>query len=433
MALSLQSVYDQYLASHSRMLLDKEKVRTRQRNDIRELYRSIMKCNRNSPVFVQNFSDDAKSNALHLKQSAFVLNESIQPFLSAGANPADQFQSAFISNSSLADVEYTSGFLSSAPKEFLLQVHQIACGQVNTGTFLQPNGRLFSSGSYSFDISTKPTGYTFQLSIDSNESTYHVMDRIARMINRSHIGITASVISDQKHRCAMQLSSDHFGLTNKKTSLFSITDMHYQNPKNLVSTFGLDHVSRPASDASFTIDGNTYSSPTNQITLTNGFTLSLKSPSEQIAKISLKTDTDDISEKIDYFITQYNNLMDELHDFDPPTSSVRMLSKDISNITRDLQDSLDYLGITIQKDNAHLTFNQQAFLDGYRKTPDITELLHPMEQLSERLSGRLNQVMINPLKYICMAMVAYKDITKDNFASPYEAYVYSGIFFSSYI
>ena len=92
MALSLQSVYDQYLASHSRMLLDKEKVRTRQRNDIRELYRSIMKCNRNSPVFVQNFSDDAKSNALHLKQSAFVLNESIQPFLSAGANPTDQLQ-----------------------------------------------------------------------------------------------------------------------------------------------------------------------------------------------------------------------------------------------------------------------------------------------------------------------------------------------------
>lgn len=433
MVLSLHSVYDQYLASHSRTLLNRDKVKTRQSNDHWRLYRSIMKCNRNSPVFVQNFTDVAKSNALHLKQSAFSLNESILPFLSVGTNPADQFQSAFISDSALADVQYSSGFLSSAPKEFLLQVHRTACGQINTGSFLPPNSKLFSSGCYSFDISTKPTGYTFQLAIDSNESTYNVQDRIARMINRSHIGVIASVISDQKHCCALQLTSEYSGLSNTRASSFSVTDTHYQNPVDLVSTLGLDQVSQAVANASFTIDGNLYSSQANQITLTNGFTLFLKSPSKQIAKISLKTDTDAISEKIDHFITQYNNILDELHDFNPASSSVRMLSKDISGTVGNLQSSLAGLGITITKDNGHISFDRQVLNEAYRKTPDITQLLDPMIQLSKNLSAKLDQILINPLKYICMSMVAYKDITRDNFASPYETCVYSGIFFNSYI
>ena len=104
-----------------------------------------------------------------------------------------------------------------------IEVHQLATSQINTGHYLQPNSRTVKPGDYSFDLNINNLTYEFQFNVDEEESNSDIQNKLARLINRSNIGLNASVSEDSLGNTALNIESDMTGVSVIKPTIFNIS------------------------------------------------------------------------------------------------------------------------------------------------------------------------------------------------------------------
>ena len=426
----LNTVYNNYLAAYSPRQLTK--YDTHKKSELRSVYNSIVKLNKDAPWYLPTTNKDTQHYAVSLKENARELHNAIAQLGGLEQDSMFRKKSAYSTDTEVAEAAYIgSDALTSTSPEFDLKVKELATPQENLGYFLPDLATTLSPATYSFDISINDMNYEFQFNINEGDTNRQIMDRLSRLINNADIGIQANV-AESDSRYALRLTSDATVVPANKAYHFRVSDDHTSKASGVVGNMGLNYISHPASNACFLINGEERSSSSNHFTVGKLFDVQIKavSPEDKPVHIGLKTDTESITDNINQLISSYNSFIRSAASYLETQSRSRQLVREFSSIASHYGTSLENMGMHLQDDGI-LSVNDEKLQQAAASAGNDLSSFSVLKDFSSSLLRKSDQVSLNPMDYVDKKIVAYKN-PGHNFISPYTTSAYSGMMFNSY-
>lgn len=429
---NLNNVYNFYMTTYAPK--SSTPYDTHKKSELRHVYNSIVKMNKEAPLFILDTSKDSQQFAVGIKENARELRNTIA---SLGGLDEDELLNkkvAYSSNEEIVSAKYVG---SKKPDDdfpsYEVGVTHLASSQVNLGKFLpadEPN--TLSPDTYSFDVGIEDLNYEFQFSIKASDTNNDIQSRLSRLINNANIGMSAQVITDDNGRSALRMESDATGLKDGKKAQFVISDQRTSKTAGVVDYLGLDYTSSPATNASFLVDGEEHSSTTNRFTLDNTYELQFNGVSSaegETASIGIKTDVESLTENINTLVKGYNSFLQAVSEYNAVQPKSGRLFKEMSSVARVYAKGLTSAGLNLNLDGTLEVDNN--VLRQKATSEDAKEAFSSMKGFTNSILRKSNQVSLDPMHYVNNVIVAYKNPGK-NFASPYITSAYSGMMFNSY-
>ena len=426
----LNTVYNNYLAAYSPRQLTK--YDTHKKSELRSVYNSIVKLNKDAPWYLPTTNKDTQHYAVSLKENARELHNAIAQLGGLEQDSMFRKKSAYSTDTEVAEAAYIgSDALTSTSPEFDLVVKELATPQENLGYFLPDLATTLSPATYSFDISINDMNYEFQFNINEGDTNRQIMDRLSRLINNADIGIQANV-AESDSRYALRLTSDATGVPANKAYHFRVSDDHTSKASGVVGNMGLNYISHPAGNACFLINGEERSSSSNHFTVGKLFDVQIKAVSseDKPVHIGLKTDTESITDNINQLIGSYNSFIRSAASYLETQSRSRQLVREFSSIASHYGTSLENMGMHLQDDGI-LSVNDEKLQQAAASAGNDLSSFSVLKDFSSSLLRKSDQVSLNPMDYVDKKIVAYKN-PGHNFVSPYTTSAYSGMMFNSY-
>lgn len=431
MSAVMGDIYNNYLTTYTPKSITR--YDTHKKSELRNVYDSIVKINRESPWFLPVTSKDTQHYAIDIKENARQLHNTIAQLGGLEENGLLDKKSAFSTDEDIASVTYVGAEGSEPPfSDLSLEVRSLASSQENLGLFLPSDSKVdLPAGTYSFDVGINDMNYEFQFSIDEDETNLELQERLMRLVNNSAIGIKAS-IAESEGRTSLRFTSDAQGLGYGKTEIFSVSDNHTSKSSGTVDYFGLDYVSREASNAEFLLNGEPRSAYSNHFTLGRIFEVQLKGvcPEGEPVRIGLKTDADSLTDNVTQLINGFNDFIKAASAYLETQARSKNLVREMYGIANLYSDSFDAMGVSAQEDGT-LNVDRAKFRSVASQSSDISRTFRNVKDFSTALLRKSNQVSINPMDYVERKIVAYKN-PGHNFASCYSTSAYTGMMFNSY-
>nr|MBQ8253160.1 flagellar filament capping protein FliD [Lachnospiraceae bacterium] len=419
---ALNQVYNHYLTEYAPKT--NTPLDTHKKSDLRSIYNSIIKMNKESPLYLLDKSPASKAYAVGLKESARTFRNSVMATRSSldEKNVLDQ-KKAYSSHPEIASAKYIGmqedGADTSAPT-FRLDVAKLAQNQVNTGNALVSDEQIdLAEGSYSFDVSIKDMSYEFQFELHENDSNIEVQNRLQRLIQSANIGLEASVVEDGEGNSLLKLESVSTGLAPDKETLFEISDENTSKTKGIVDYLGLAQISQQPSNALFEVNGIERTASSNTFTVEKVYEITLNGPSSEpgmTTEIGLKNDIESLSENIHSLADSYNRFIDDVSANPGSHSKSTQLMSEISRITRHYSAGLHIIGLNFAADG-HLSIDDEQ-MQTVAADSDSNEAFSSVKDFANSMLRKSNQISLNPMQYVNKTVVAYKNPGK-NYPSPY--------------
>ena len=425
----ISSVYSYYLSQYGNKSNSKYDSHTR--TQLKNTYSKVVKINSQTPVYKLDLSTAAQKYAIDLKEHARAL-ENITEDLSDGADGTMTFKkSAVSSNASAVNASYITDFGAASDDEsFDINVKQLACSQLNTGNYLQPRSKHIKPGEYSFDLSINDVIYEFQFKVDNSETTNNIQNKIARLINRSNIGLTANIKEDSLGNTAINIESESTGITGTTPVIFSIKSDDANN-QLLIDTLGLDRVTQYPSNAIFDVDGDERSSMSNSITINKAYNVKLSKITEEPVTISLKADADSIVESLNELVAGYNNLISVTNDENNNHfQGTEKLQNEIASIARSYKKQLADSGLSLNKDGT-ISTDKEVIINADNKDA-LSHIYESLNSFKNSIKEKAEDIALNPMDYVNNKIIAYKNPLR-SFPDPYNLSAYTGMMFNGYI
>ncbi len=394
------------------------------KSELRSIYNSIVKINKDSPLYkiaqtgdVTKFAIDIKENAHRIQNVIASLNESGDDISSVLNKKV-----ALSSNEDAVSVTYVGNGSTDESSAFDLDVIQLAKPQVNEGNYLNPRGHAFQEGSFSFDLDTPANSYEFQFNVNSGDSNYDVQSKIARLVNQSDIGLEAEVVTNDANETALRITSKQTGLAEGEEALFYIQS---GTSWNEMTALGIGRITSPATNSAFILNGKEHSSLANTFTINKSFEVTLHQPTQEgsPAHIGFKANTDAISDSIHDMLQAYNGMVAVGHKYADSQHSGRLLTE-ITSIGRSLSEDLNATGITSDEQGL-LHLNREQLADAIN-SEDADKHFKTLITFKNALAREARKTSINPMNYVDKVIVEYKNPGK-TFAAPYAPSAYSGL------
>lgn len=429
---ALNTVYNHYLTAYAPK--GSTRYDAHKTSELRGIYNSIIKLNKESPLYLPNTSKASQRFAVGLKESARQLRNTIA---SLGGLDEDEMlnkKAAYSSNPDLAE----ASFIGDIPEKedipsFEIEVVSLASGQTNMGSFL-PASKAVSlpEDTYSFDVSINDLSYEFQYSIHADETNREIQERLARLITNADIGLNADVIEDGGGNSALRLSTVSTGLKNDRDILFYVSDDASGQQKGCVNYLGIDSIAAAPSNAEFLVNGEKRTSFSNHFTIDKMFEIQLNgvsSSSGDTAEIGVKADVDSLTENIGKLIDGYNTFIGSAADYSASFPKSGRLVGEMNRIASLYHTGFEKMGVSysetgglsLDKD----ALRQSALSDGGQ------ESLNTIKDFANSVLRKTGQVTLNPMQYVEKTIVSYKNPGR-SFAIPYVTSAYSGMMFNSY-
>lgn len=427
----LNNVYNHYLTTYAPKSVTQ--YDTHKRSELRSVYNSIVKLNKESPLYILDTSKDTQEFAVGIKENARSLHNTI-----ASLGGLDEYsllnkKTAFSSNEEVVSAEYIgTPDEASADTSFSIEVHSLASPQVNLGSFLPNETVELEPDTYSFDIHVNDLNYEFQFVIKENETNKEVQERLSRLINNAGLGLNAQVTADSSGHTSLQVASTTTGLLPGQNSIFEITDNHTSKRSGTVEYFGLDYTASQASNASFLLNGEERSTVSNHFTVGKMYELQLNGITAvegDATTIGLKTDLDSFTDNVRQLVGGYNSFIKAAANYTDKHPKGTRLVNEMHNISDYYQSSLESMGLLVDEDGS-LQLDDNLLKQSVSED-DINSALTSVKTFANSLLRKTEQVSINPMHYADKTIVAYKNPGR-NFASPYITSAYSGMMFNSY-
>lgn len=425
----ISSVYSYYLSQYGNKSNSKYDSHTR--TQLKNTYSKVVKINSQTPVYKLDLSTAAQKYAIDLKEHARAL-ENITEDLSDGADGTMTFKkSAVSSNASAVNASYINDFgAASNDESFDINVKQLACSQLNTGNYLQPRSKHIKPGEYSFDLSINDVIYEFQFKVDNSETTNNIQNKIARLINRSNIGLTANIKEDSLGNTAINIESESTGINGTTPVIFSIKSDDANN-QLLIDTLGLDRVTQYPSNAIFDVDGDERSSMSNSITINKAYDVKLSKVTEEPVTISLKADADSIVESLNELVAGYNNLISVTNDENNNHfQGTEKLQNEIASIARSYKKQLADSGLSLNKDGT-ISADKEVIINADNKDA-LSHIYESLNSFKNSIKEKAEDIALNPMDYVNNKIIAYKNPLR-SFPDPYNLSAYTGMMFNGYI
>ena len=425
----ISSVYSYYLSQYGNKSYSKYDSHTR--TQLKNTYSKVVKINSQTPVYKLDLSTAAQKYAIDLKEHARAL-ENITEDLSDGADGTMTFKkSAVSSNASAVNASYITDFGAASDDEsFDINVKQLACSQLNTGNYLQPRSKHIKPGEYSFDLSINDVIYEFQFKVDNSETTNNIQNKIARLINRSNIGLTANMKEDSLGNTAINIESESTGINGTTPVIFSIKSDDANN-QPLIDTLGLDRVTQYPANAIFDVDGDERSSMSNSITINKAYDVKLSKVTEEPVTISLKADADSIVESLNELVAGYNNLISVTNDENNNHfQGTEKLQNEIASIARSYKKQLADSGLSLNKDGT-ISADKEVIINADNKDA-LSHIYESLNSFKNSIKEKAENIALNPMDYVNNKIIAYKNPLR-SFPDPYNLSAYTGMMFNGYI
>lgn len=429
---ALNSVYNHYLTTYAPKT--NTSLDTHKKSELRGIYNSIVKINKESPLFILDDSKESKAYAIGLKEDARELQHTINSLGGLDEEELLSKKMAFSSDESIASVKYVGDSSAAANAPSLsLEVRSLASPQVNLGNYLASDSEVsLPTDTYSFDLGINDFNYEFQFQIRDGDTNLDIQERLQRLINNSDIGINAMVLEDGEGNSALKLTSQKSGLSGSQDHIFRITDDQTSMKSGVVDLLGIGEMTRVPSNAEFVLNGVEHSASSNTFTVEKMYELTLNgvSPEEGMATdIGIKTDTESLVENLRQLFNGYNQFLRSTIEYTEKHPKSNQLVSEMWHIAGEYANPLSDVGVNIAEDGS-VSFDentlQQAIDDG-----SIVKGFNDIKGFAKSLYRKSNQVSLNPMNYVEKTIVAYKNPGK-NFATPYITSAYSGMMFNSY-
>lgn len=423
----ISNVYSYYMAEYGVRPADRHS--THKKSELRDIYNNIVKISRSSPFFDVDISEESQKLAIDIKEAANKLSN-ITADLTDASNGNMTFKSiARSSDESVLTANYIgSPQTAGSSKEMDISVKQLATPQVNTGKYLNPRARNLYSGTYSFDVDIGSTEYELQFTVKDEEKNIDVQNKLARLINRSNIGLNATVERNAQDDSALVITSNMTGIGDRPV-IFNITDNNTSALSGAVDAYGLNHTTQYPSNAVFTLNGVDKTSTSNNFTIDREYEISLKSINKEgeSVTVGLKQNFDSIVDSLEELTAQYNNLTRLAKDSN--SSGGRHLYNDMTGVARIYNQTLSSNGITINSDGL-LEINHNRLKEASEEGT-ILNSLSDLSRFKNALQHKAGSIMINPMEYINKTIISYKNPSRPS-SDPYMTSLYSGMMYNGY-
>lgn len=429
---NLTNVYNFYMTTYAPR--SSTPYDSHKKSELRGVYNSIVKMNKESPLYIIDTSKDSQRFAVSMKENARELRNTIASLGGLDEEELLNKKVAYSSNQNIAKAAYIgSSRQNDDSPTYDIEVNRLASTQVNTGKFL-PNDEPVSLApdTYSFDISIDDLNYEFQFSIKPTDTNRDVQDRLARLVTNANIGMTAKVIAGEEDTSYLRMESNSTGLKDGRSYIYRISDHRTSKTSGAVDYFGLDHVSTQPTNASYMVNGEERSSTSNRFTLAHTYEVELTGVSSEegeTASIGLKTDVESLTENINTLVRGFNSFLKAVAEYSDNQPKSNRLFTEMSSVARVYARDLTSVGLNLNLDGTlevdNETLRQSAMSDNAK------DAFSPMKSFTNSVLRKSNQVSLDPMNYVNNIIVAYKNPGK-NYASPYITSAYSGMMFNSY-
>ena len=426
-------VYNHYVAEYAPKT--NTPLDTHKKSDLRKIYNSIVKLNKESPLYLLDTSKEAKSYAVGLKESARAFRNAVAATSSSiGDEDVLDQKIAYSSKPEIASAKYigdsTGGAL--APT-FSLSVAQLASPQTNVGHALKSDDRVsLPPDSYSFDLSINDFNYEFQFQLKEEDTNKEVQERLQRLINNADIGIEASILEDTDGNSSLKLTSTASGKVGDRDIFFHISDENTSMTRGIVDYLGMNRLATPAQNALFEINGIERTATSNTFSVEKAYEVTLQGLSTDpgdVTQIGLKNDVDSLSENIHALADSYNQFVKDISNAPGAHAKSSQLLTELSYITRHYAPNLDALGLNFEQDGTLQVDDDK--LQTAAADDNAKENFGDVKDFANAMLRKSNQISLNPMEYINKTIVAYKNPGK-NFPNPYVTSNYSGMLFNNY-
>lgn len=423
----ISNVYNYYMSAYGNKPYSRHSAHNK--NELRDIYKNIVKLNKTSPFYNVDVSEESQKRAIDIKETARSLSDITDELTDASDGNMTFKSIAESSNEDLVSVEYIGdNTTAGSSKKFTIGVKQLASPQVNTGKYLNPRARSLFTGKYSFDVNISSITYELEFSVKDGENNLDVQNKLARLINKSNIGLTAEVDTDSDGHTALALTSNMTGLGSKPV-IFTVTDDNTSALSGVVDTFGLNRTTQYPANAVFELNGDTKVSSSNTFTVDKAFEITLNNISGEgeVATIGLRQNMDSLVESIHQLANSYNNLT--VLAGQGTSSGSHRLYNDLSAIAARYNDVLVANGLSVNDDGLIEIDDdklRQAAFEG-----SLLDTLSQIGKFKNAVQNKANAIMINPMEYINKSIISYKNPARPS-GDPYTTSIYSGMMYNGY-
>lgn len=414
----IDSAYEYYLTTYGDTL--GYRYESHKKSELRNTYNNILKTNKTSPLYKITQTGDLTKFAIDIKEQATQLSNSVAR-LNTGDDTSKLPQQKIASSSDEASViaRYI-GNDSDSTNGFNIGVSQLARPQINIGNYLNPNGRDFEVGEYSFDLDTKQNSYEFMFTVNPGDSNLAVLQKLNRLFNTSDVGVRSEILTNSKGYNALSVSSKNTGLEEGSDYAFSISSNTSWTELN---TLGISRMSQAASNSEFTLNGSTHNSMSNTFTINNAFEITLVKTTAEDATIGFKNDNDALADGVENMLNSYNNMLEVGHRYSDAHGN-NQLFNDVSAIQRRMSASLSEIGISPNEDG-YLSINRKQFAEAI-DSEDSAQHITTLNNFKNALSRQAEKASLNPMNYVNKLIVEYKNPNNPQ-SFPYAPSAYAGM------
>lgn len=435
MASNAMSVaYNHLNAMYGISLGTSNKYDAHKRSELRSVYYSIIKSNKESPLYRIKGGSNVRKFAIDIKEQAHTIKNVVASLSENGEGIESAFEKRIASSSdpSVVTAEYigdSDSVITPQNAGFQLEIEQLAMPQVNTGHFLQRSGRDFKPGSYCFDLDTGSTSYEFQFNVNEDDTNEDILNKIQKLVNNANIGLQADFIFDSEGTSkAMQITSRQTGRSENGRDLFRIVPHPNKDSLHAMQLLGIDMVSSPAENSSFLLNGASHSSRSNTFTVNNMFSVTLNGVCQpgQAVSVGFKPSTDAVADNIEKLVSAYNGMVNTANRYADAQESSGNLLRDIRQISSRFADDFANIGLAVGEDSS-LSIDREALTTSIRDG-NPAHTFDILNRFRDTLGRRAEQASIDPMNYVNKVIVAYKHPNPNkNFATPYITSMYSGM------
>ena len=431
--------YAYYLSTYSN--IRPTRYDSHKKSDLRKIYNHMVKTNKESPLYKLSNHDAVTKYAIDIKENAKSIQNVVASLSDSYGDFSDSFRKkvAVSSDEASVSVKYIGNGMETEQLEgFQIEVKQLSSPQVNEGNFLKNDSLSFTPGTYTFDLNTNSSSYEFQYTVKNAETNLDVLKKVAGLVNRSNLGITAtirhgSVDAEGLDTSALILTSRQSGRAESEKFLFEITPSANNESIRAMDLLGIDHITKEASNSVFTFNGETFTSLSNAFSINDTFDLSLNKVSEEgnSAEISFKTDVDAVADNIMSLVNAFNGILTIAENTSAEaTGDTNKLLTEMGSISRSRRESLGDIGLVVAN-NGTITIDKEKLEDAIQ--PDRADTTFTrLTNFKNAIGDKANKVAINPMNYVNKVVVNYKNPGR-TFAAPYFSSVYSGMMLDKYV
>lgn len=428
---AVDNIYNYYLTTYAPKGTV-TKYDTHKKSELRGVYNSMLKLNKDAPLYILDSSKESREFAVGLKEDARALRNTIASL--GGVDDAEIFnkKSAYSTDEGMVSVEYV-GEDGKEPPTIEMEVTALASNQENLGYALPSNERAgLPNDTYSFDLSINDLSYEFQFSVREGDTNSDVLGRLSRLINNANVGVKADILEDGKGSSALRLSSENIGAPSGKENIFTVSDDNTSKAKGAVEYLGIDYVSKAPSNAKFLLNGEERSASSNHFTIDRTYEVTLNGVHQyegQAAQIGLKTDMESMIENVGKLISGYNNFIKTASEYRALHPSSSKLMNEMDRIVSYYKGGLNSIGIDVDAEG-RMNMDNDEFKSALSSDTDYSRL-GAVKDFASSILRKANQISLNPMEYVDKTVVAYKNPGK-NYTAPYVSSNYSGMLFNSY-